>query len=181
MAVSEQTMQASCAPVAQAGAKMAAVWRYVITETCITVVINLAIGAVLTWKLGDPAALAHAGFADTAHQLMMPTLGPASGMALGITNLTRGRVARGLAPRLHLPGLAWLPRNLLLRSAVISLAALVLLGGSGALAMVAYIQAAPLTFTRLMEFMLAYAAVSAAILTPCIILPALADKNRDIT
>jgi len=74
-----------------------------------------------------------------------------------------------------MPWLAWLPRNLVLRSVLISVAALVLLGGSGALIMVAYIQAAPLTFARLMAFMLVYAVLLAAIVTPAIVLPALAD------
>jgi hypothetical protein len=167
MDVPEQTMRQVLA--------LPSVQHYTLTETGITIAINLVIGAVLTWKLGDPVALSHAGFSDAAHQLMMPTLGPASGMALGITNLTRGRVAKGQAPRLHLPWLAWLPRNLVLRSVFISVAALVLLGGSGALLMVAYIHAAPLTFARLMAFMLAYSVLLAAIVTPAIILPALAD------
>jgi len=162
---------------AMAGVNLPAVQRYVLIETGITIGINLVIGAVLTWSLGDPAALAHANFADAAHQLMMPTLGPASGMALGITNLTRGRVANGQAPHLHLPWLAWLPRNLVLRSVAMSLAALMLLDGSGALLMVVYVQAAPLSFARLMAFMLVYSAFLAAVMTPAIILPALADGS----
>lgn len=149
--------------------------RYLAGETGIAIAVNVAIGGVATWLLADPAALAHAHLADAAKQLVMPTLGPASALVPGITSLTRKRVARGAAPYLHLRPVTGLPHNLAARAVIIGLAALVLLGGPGAVLLYYFLQAAPVSFPRLFVFMLGYGAAFGLLVAPITVVAALAD------
>ncbi len=149
--------------------------RYLAGETFIAITVNVVIGGVATWFLADPASLAHANLAGAAKQLVMPTLGPASMLVPGITGVTRRRVARGNAPRLHLDAGYRLPRNVAARTVIIALAALVVLGGPAAIALYYYLQAAPISFSRLLAFMLGYGAAFGLLVAPVTVTAALAD------
>jgi hypothetical protein len=152
--------------------------RYVATETCVGVVINAALGGVITSLVAHPAALAHATYWQAVGQLVMPTLGPASMMVPGITSLTRGRVAKGGAPVVRVSALRWLPSGLIARSVIIGLAALALLGSTGGFLLWLYLLAAPPTLMRMIGFMMTYGAMFGLVVAPVVILAALGDTPR---
>jgi hypothetical protein len=158
-------------PVSRSGAS--GLVRYIAGETCIGMAVNIAIGGVATWFLADPAGLAHAHLADAARQLVMPTLGPATGLVPGITGVTRNRVAKGTAPRL--PAIVRLPHNIIARTMIIGLAALILVAGPGMIILYYYLHAAPVSFARLMIFMVGYGAVFGLVVSPVTVAAALAD------
>jgi hypothetical protein len=152
--------------------------RYVATETCIAMLINAALGGVITSLVAHPAALAHATYWQAVGQLVMPTLGPASMLVPGITSLTRGRVAKGSAPCVHVAALRWLPAGLIARTVIIGLAALALLGSTGGLLLWLYVRAETPTLPRMVAFMIAYGAMFGLVVAPAVIFAALGDKPR---
>jgi len=152
--------------------------RYVATETCIAMLINAALGGVITSLVAHPASLAHPTYLQAVGQLVMPTLGPASMLVPGITGLTRGRAAKGAAPSVRVAALGWMPVGLIARTVVIGLAALVLLGSTGGFLLWQYLLAETPTLPRMIAFMMAYGAMFGLVVGPVVVLAALADVPR---
>lgn len=152
--------------------------RYIAAETCIAIVINTALGGVITFLVAHPAGLAHATYWQAAGQLVMPTVGPASMLVPGITSLTRGRVAKGAAPSVRVAALGWMPSGMIARTVIIGLAALALLGSTGGFLLWLYLLAATPTLARMIAFMMAYGAMFGLLVAPVVVLAALGDPPR---
>jgi hypothetical protein len=150
--------------------------RYVMTETCIAMLANAAIGGVITSLVAQPAALIHPTYWQAFGQLVMPTLGPASLMVPGITGLTRARVAKGTAPAFSLAALSWLPQGLFARTAIIGLAILALLGCSFGVLLWRLLWAAPPTRMRMVVFIMVYGAAFSLLAVPVVVIAALGDR-----
>jgi len=144
-------------------------------ETCIAIVINAVLGGVITSLVTNPPSLVHATYWQAAGQLVMPTLGPASMLVPGITSLTRGRVAKGVAPFVKIAALQWIPANLVVRTVVIAVTALLVLGSAGGFFLWQFLALAPPTLTRMVAFMVGYGVAFGLLVTPVVVLTALGD------
>jgi hypothetical protein len=159
-------------------ADTASLSRYVATETCIAIVINAALGGIITSLVAHPATLGNATYWQSFGQLVMPTLGPASMLVPGITGVTRGRVAKGGTPAVRIAAFRLMPQSVIARAVIIGLAALALLGTTGGFLLWLYLHAAPPTLSRMVAFMTVYGAIFGLVVSPVVVIAALGDTPR---
>ncbi len=151
-------------------------------ETAISVVFNTIISGVFAWGIFHGTAViprwgAKGIVVDLIPTVFMITLV----MTIVLTLITRGRVKKGKLPAptwgksdLRING--WLPRNVVLRAVLQAATATLILVPLSALILVAA-GVESMGFTVFFIFKLFYGAIIAVLITPLIILRALADTS----
>ncbi len=153
------------------------------TETALSVVFNTIISGVFAWGLFHgvevvPLWGTQGIVVDLVPTVFMITLA----LTIALTLITRGRIRKGKLPlpawsRSDLGPLGWLPRNLALRAPLLAaVMTAVLVPLSALLLTVAGVGA--MKFTTFFVFKLAYGAAYAVIITPIILLGAMADQRE---
>jgi hypothetical protein len=147
-------------------------------ETAVSVAINVTMAGIMTWLLADRAGLATGALRSVGFEMFMSTLGPSllfvPGLTIGMRKLPTPPDLGGAVP---FP-LALLPMWLPWRTLIVAAAALIMLAIPGGAALAWLATTAPLTFTRLMIFKLAYGAIYGLVVTPPVVLAALWDTAR---
>lgn len=152
----------------------AAQQRYVAIEVAIGTLIAVAFSAAFTFAIfGGKAQVALWGTVGLAADTVPHTLGVLLPLVLVPTVITRRRLARGVVDALGTRP-AWLPRRLLARALLLTLAGL-LLGGGAMLVALKLLGVASLPFTAVLGLKVGYGAVLALATTPTVIRAALAD------
>lgn len=149
--------------------------RYIVIETLISMAINAAFSAGFAFLMfGGRAEIGLWGPAGLALDFAPQTFVIAMMSVLVPTVLTRRRVRSGaLAPGNGAP--SRLPDNLLLRAALVALAATIVLGGA-ATALLAATWTGPLTFSAALLLKIIYGALVALAVTPPALRAALRDR-----
>jgi hypothetical protein len=152
--------------------------RIVLRETALSMAINTAVSGVMTWLLADRAALASGAPHAIGFEMFMSTVMPSLMFLPALTLAVRKQATPAdlgqAVPRL----LTLLPARLVWRTLIFVALALVGLAIPGGAALAWLAAAAPLTFTRLMIFKLAYGALYGLVVTPPVVLAALWDTAR---
>lgn len=177
-------MRRSSAGSAGLAALGAAHRRYLVVETAISIGVNAAVSAAFAWGLFRgvtrvPLRGAQGIGADLVPTVFMITLM----LTLALTLVTRRRMRAGVLAGLHegisaLPRpLAMLPANVLLRALVLALSLTAVLVPAS-VALLAAAGTESLAFDLFVGFKILYGAALGALVTPLILLRALADAPR---
>jgi hypothetical protein len=159
----------------------ASVRRYVAAETGISMVLNSIVSAGFVWLVfGGLSVISLWGPRGMAFDLVPTTFMITLMCTLGLTLVMRVRLRQARAPRLPAEACAvactWLPRNVCFRALTLAMLAtfsLVPLTVSGMLVL----QIHSASYTHVMLFKILYGAMLAALITPIIILRAMAERS----
>jgi hypothetical protein len=156
--------------------------RNLILETAISIVFNTLISGLFAWAIFHevdylPLWGAQGIVVDLIPTVFMITLV----LTLILTLITRARVRKKRLPapqwsRNHLNGFGWLPANLAIRAPVLALALTAILVPLSALLLVA-LGVEGMNYSAFFKFKLVYGALFALVVTPIILLRALADLS----
>jgi hypothetical protein len=152
--------------------------RYIAAETLLGIVINILMAGVVTALTNRAEAFNGATLAYVASDMAKATIIPILAFGVGLTLVTRKRLAAGAVTPLATPAPAWAPRNLVVRMLLLAAIAVVLLGAPATLALHVLGAANLLTPLRLMLFKLAFGAVIGIAATPAVLALALQDRPR---
>ncbi|MGZ8347564.1 MAG: hypothetical protein ACXWUP_10695 [Allosphingosinicella sp.] len=143
------------------GAAEAALRAYLVRETAISVLINVAISAFMTWLLFGGANVAARG--DVLVDFVPQTFIVALMGSLVPGAIARRQVRRGAIPRRHVPPSR--PRSLILRSLIAALAATLIFGALGTVLVLALFDES-VPFAQLMMLKCGYGGLVALVVTP---------------
>jgi len=155
------------------------VGRYIAAETLLGLLINIFMAGVVAALINRAAAFNGATLAYVASDMAKATIMPILALGIGLTLVTRKRLAAGAVTPLGAPALVWAPRNLAVRMLLVTVISLVVLGVPATVALHGLGSANALTPVGLMLFKLGYGALIGVVVTPLVLVLALQDGLQE--
>jgi len=152
--------------------------RYIAAETLLGIVINLIMAGLVTCLTNRAEAFNGASLGYVASDMAKATVIPILAFGIGLTLVTRKRLAAGVVTPLATPAPAWAPQNMVVRMVLLAAVGLVVLCAPATLALHGFGSMNALTPLRLMLFKLAFGAVLGIVATPVVLALALQDRPR---